>query len=232
MVVMVIQYRRDRLRVVVVIYRDWQQYNLQYRHDRLRVVVVIYRHILDLVDDCGVQVHSCRRMLGHSMILIVLVSNWWYWYYWCSCGYKKISLCASSRDNIFFHLVRGCWFGGRVWDLTSSNQLLDKGKCWASVFAYTHALSRSWLAWWTFSICISHLFWFIVFWVFTFSLREFFVLHIRTSIFIFPYWKWHMNFYECSCINARCVVKLNYHFSLLNSATNLSNQQVMGLFFV
>jgi len=28
-----------------------------------------------------------------------------------------------------FYLVRGCWFGGRVWVLTSSNQLLDKGKC-------------------------------------------------------------------------------------------------------
>jgi hypothetical protein len=28
-----------------------------------------------------------------------------------------------------FLLVRGCWFGGRVWVLISSNQLLDEGKC-------------------------------------------------------------------------------------------------------
>jgi hypothetical protein len=33
-----------------------------------------------------------------------------------------------------FHLVRGCCLGGRVWDLTPLNQLIDKGKCWSSVY--------------------------------------------------------------------------------------------------
>ena len=43
------------------------------------------------------------------------------------------------------HLVRGCLFGGRVWDLTSSNQLLDKGKCWLSPTCQTFILSSKFL---------------------------------------------------------------------------------------
>ena len=48
------------------------------------------------------------------------------------------------------HLVRGCLFGGRVWDLTSSNQLLDKGKCWLSPTCQLFCL-RSFFASWIYA---------------------------------------------------------------------------------
>ena len=67
----------------------------------------------------------------------------------------QIGLEGFRRSACSFHLVRSCLFGGRVWDLTSSKQLLDKGKCWLSVFAYTraHNLSLKFFALCTICMC-------------------------------------------------------------------------------
>lgn len=106
------------LLVRVIFSSGWERRIVLKRVVGLRIMSYVLAFLWLVVNQCSVS-NVLGLSIGEAKLLV-----------------EELNL--SAGEAVYSHLfcnawrtlVRGRWFGGRVWALTSSNQLLNKGKCW------------------------------------------------------------------------------------------------------